>query len=175
MAGTLTIHSTGGQGVMSGHSWIEYTPDGGVSKTYGTWGNNPRGRGNGLHEDLEQGIPPGVTRTVRLDDTQEAALMAKIESYRAEGADGWGYLSPCSTFAADAWEAATGEALDHRSGVISNPTRLNESIVAANAAGPVQAAAADTGSSSSSGSSSSAGGGPGAPFDSPEQACPIPR
>ena len=177
MAGTLTIHSTGGQGLMSGHSWIEYQPDGGVSKTYGTWGNNPRGRGNGLHEDLEQGIPPGVTRSARLDDAQEGALMAKIDAYSAEGADAWGYLSPCSTFAADAWEAGTGESLDHRSGVISNPTRSNESIVAANDAGPVKAPVADTGSSSSpsSSSSSSPGGGPGSPFDSPVQACPVPK
>lgn len=42
--------------MMSGHSWISYTPDGGANVTYGTWGNNPTGKGNGLFENLETGV-----------------------------------------------------------------------------------------------------------------------
>ena len=138
MAGTLTIFSSGDGTLLSGHSWIEYQPDGGSPTTYGTWGNNPRGLGNGLHENLELGRPGDATRTVHLDDAQEAALYKKIEEYKAKGADGWGYLTPCSSFASDAWVTATGEKLEDREyGVISNPSTLKQSIDTANAGGPV--------------------------------------
>lgn len=135
MAGTLTIHSSG-DGLIDGHSWIEYTPDGGTATTYGTWGNDPRGLGNGLHENLETGRTPDATRTIRIDDAGEARLMATIDQYRSAGEDGWGYLSPCSTFAADAWESATGETLGHRTGLISNPSTLKDSIEEANGGTP---------------------------------------
>lgn len=132
MAGTLTINSSGDGSLLSGHSWIEYQPDGGESKTYGTWGNNPTGKdSNGLHEDLEKGRVADASRTVRLDDEQEKRLLDKIKEYRDKGQKGWGYLSPCSAFAADAWQAATGEKLAHRSGIISNPSKLKKSIEAA--------------------------------------------
>lgn len=102
-----------------------------------------------MHEDLELGRTSDVSRTTHLDDAQEALLLNKIEEYRKQGGDGWGYLSPCSTFAADSWETATGEHLDHRKGgVISNPSTLKDSISAANAKGKVGIpAAAPTGSS----------------------------
>ncbi len=80
LSGTLTIHSSGvgdgssGSGGLSGHSWISYTPDGGITTTYGTWGNNPYGMGNGLHENLEQGRQGDASRSMYLNDEQEAAL-----------------------------------------------------------------------------------------------------
>lgn len=131
MAGTLTIHSTGA-GLLDGHAWIEYTPDGGAATTYGTWGNDPNGLGNGLHENLEAGRTGEATRTMRIDAAGEERLQAIIDQYRTAGAAGWDYLSPCSTFAADAWEAATGETLAHRSGPISHPSRLRRAIEDAN-------------------------------------------
>lgn len=137
MAGTLTICSNGDGTLLSGHSWIVYQPDVGPAVTYGTWGNNPGGLGNGLHRDLEAGQPALSSRAARLTDDQEAALMAKIKEYEDKGAKGWGYLSPCSTFAADAWEAGTGESLSHRKGIISNPSKLKQSIEAANGVGAV--------------------------------------
>ena len=133
MAGTLTIHSKGDGSIMSGHSWIEYTPDNGTTKTYGTWGNNPTGTGNGLFENLELLQSPGAMRTVHITDEQEKQLFAKIKEYKDKGKNAWGWLSPCSAFAADVWKAATGESLAHRSGIISNPSKLRDSIVAANA------------------------------------------
>jgi len=133
LAGTLTIHSNGDGGLLSGHSWIEYQPDGGESHTYGTWGNDPLGTGhNGLFSDLEKGRTSDASRKARLTDEQEKALFKKIGEYQKSGDDAWGYLNPCSGFAADAWGAATGEKLDHRSGIISNPSKLKESINAAN-------------------------------------------
>lgn len=133
MSGVLTIHSNGDGQLLSGHSWIEYTPDGGAPTTYGTWGNNPGGLGNGLHENLELGRPSDASRSMHIDDAQEAKLFAKIKEYQDEGDKGWGYLNPCSRFATDAWEAGTGESLSHRSGIISNPSKLKASILAANA------------------------------------------
>lgn len=150
MAGTLTIHSNSDGTLLSGHSWITYQPDGGAAVTYGTWGNNPGGLGNGLHRDLEQGFDSDVSRSTRLTDEQEKALMGKIKEYEDKGADGWGYLSPCSTFAADAWQTATGEKLQHRAKFISTPTTLKQSITGANGAGPVATPAAKRPSSSSS-------------------------
>lgn len=133
MAGKLTIHSSGTGEVLSGHSWIEYTPDGGETRTYGTWGNNPTDEGNGLFENLELGRASDASRTLRITDKQEQALMDKIQEYKDKGEDAWGYLNPCSGFATEAWQAATGESLSHRSaGIISNPSKLKESIVSAN-------------------------------------------
>ena len=134
MPGRLTIHSSGTGELLSGHSWIEYTSDAGETHTYGTWGNDPEGRGNGLHEDLELGRTSDASRTVTLSAEQERAMQAKIKEYRDKGEGGWGYLSPCSTFAADVWQTSTGEKLAHRSGIISNPSKLKKSIEQANKA-----------------------------------------
>jgi hypothetical protein len=136
MGGVLTIHSSGTGELLSGHSWIEYKPDGGTAKTYGTWGNNPGGLGNGLHENLELGRVSDASRSMRLTDAQEKAMYDKIAEYKARGDGGWGYLSPCSSFAQDVWQTATGESLTHRSGVISNPSKLKKSIEKANGKGP---------------------------------------
>jgi hypothetical protein len=130
MSGILTIHSSGDGSLLSGHSWIEYQQDGGEDHTYGTWGNNPLGLGNGLHEDLEKGRTGDATRSIHITDDQEKKLFQTIDDYRKKGADGWEYLNPCSAFAADAWHAATGENLASRSYfVISNPSKLKESIL----------------------------------------------
>ncbi|MEO7329568.1 MAG: hypothetical protein ABI193_13395 [Minicystis sp.] len=117
--------------------------------TYGTWGNNPDNLGNGLHKDLEAGREAMSKRSTHLTDEQEAALMKKIKEYEDMGTDGWKKLSPCSTFAADAWKAGTGESLSHRSGIISTPTKLLESINTANGAGAVAPPAPKRPSSSS--------------------------
>lgn len=143
MAGTLTIHSSGTGELLSGHSWIEFRPDGGKATTYGTWGNNPTGQGNGLFQDLELGRPSDASRSVHLTDAQEQRLNDTVAKYRAKGTGAWGYLSPCSTFAAEAWENASGEGLSHRSGIISNPSKLKLSIAAANANDQAKAAAHD--------------------------------
>ena len=133
MAGTLTINSSGTGEVLSGHSWIEYTPDGGETKTYGTWGNNPTGEGNGLFENLELGRVSDVNRSTHINDEQEKKLFDKIQEYKDKGANGWGYLTPCSSFAQDTWKTATGESLSDRSwGIISNPSKLKQSIISAN-------------------------------------------
>src|SRR5471030_1459534 len=133
MSGILTIHSSGDGSLLSGHSWIEFQKDGGDHHTYGTWGNNPLGLGNGLHEDLEKGRASDASRNAYITDEQEKRLVSRIEEYKEKGAEGWDYLNPCSGFAADAWETATGEKLTTRSYlIISNPSKLKESILDAN-------------------------------------------
>lgn len=133
MAGTLTIHSNGDGSLLSGHSWIEYKKDGeSESTTHGTWGNNPGGKGNGLHENLEQGMKGEESRTARLDDQQEERLFEEIQRYKDKGTEAWGYLNPSSAFAADAWKNATGEELSHRKYGVSNPSELKSAILKAN-------------------------------------------
>jgi hypothetical protein len=132
VAGSLTIHSEGSGELLSGHSWIEYSKDGGATHTYGTWGNDPLGTGNGLFEDLERGRTSDVSRTVTLTDDQEKQLFDEIEKARSKGQNGWGYLNPCSSFAAETWNKVTGEDLGHRSGLISNPSKLKSAIHEAN-------------------------------------------
>lgn len=136
MAGLLTIHSDGDGvevNILSGHSWIEYHKDGEPnSRTYGTW-YNPRGQGRGLYENLEILRQGKVTRQVRLDDEQEKKFYAKIDHYKALGRDAWQFSNPCAGFAADAWQAATGEYLNSRTnGVTSNPSCLKDAITVAN-------------------------------------------
>ncbi|RUL70265.1 RHS repeat-associated core domain-containing protein [Dyella choica] len=141
LSGLLVIHSNGlhdgssGSGGTSGHSWITYTPDNGNEMiSYGTWGNNPDGQGNGIHEDIEidRGLGDGdASRSAHLDDDQESDLMDLINAYKKKGKKGWRYLSPCSSFAAKAWKAATGESLNPF-GPYSNPSTLERSIIAAN-------------------------------------------
>jgi RHS repeat-associated protein len=161
LSGTLTVYSSGTSG-LGNHSWISYTPDGGGITTYGTWGNNPTGAGNGLFTNLEQGRPADATRTEHLNDDQEANLMNLINSYRNQGAGAWTYGAPCSTFAANAWNTATGEQLSPYWGPISNPTSLTNSIINANGGvpnatvgGPPPGSSANSSAGSSNSSSSS--------------------
>ena len=143
MSGILTIHSSGTGDIMSGHSWIEFSPDGGAATTYGTWGNNPTGKGNGLFQDLELGRASDASRSVRINDVQQAKLEQTIQDYKNKGINGWVLLNPCSGFAAEAWSNATGQSLSHRSGIISNPSKLKTSIDAANAGDAKKAAIPD--------------------------------
>jgi RHS repeat-associated protein len=138
ISGLLTIYSSGTTG-LGIHSWISYTPDPlpyactAGTTTYGTWGNNPNGLGNGLHENLETNYSYSASRSEHLDDAQQAQLMNLIQQYRNAGGDAWELLAPCSTFAAASWAAATGESLNTRSGIIpSDPTALTQSIIDAN-------------------------------------------
>jgi RHS repeat-associated protein len=159
LSGTLTIYSSGTSG-FGNHSWISYTPDGGGTTTYGTWGNNPNGLGNGLLQNLEQGRGADASRTEHLNDAQESQLMNQIQQYRDKGADGWKLGSPCSTFAADAWHSATGETLNTHWGPISNPTTLTQSIINANGGqANMVATPSPAGSSSPYGSNSSSSSG----------------
>lgn len=143
MSGILTIHSSGTGAIMSGHSWIEFVPDGGTATTFGTWGNNPTGNGNGLFQDLELGQASDASRSVRIDDTQQAKLEQTIQNYKNMGPNAWKLLNPCSGFAAEAWTNATGQSLSHRSGLISNPSKLKASIDAANVGDAKKAALPD--------------------------------
>ena len=166
LSGTLTIYSTG-SGLMDGHSWISYTPDGGgKTTTYGTWGNNPTGKGNGLFTDIEQGRGADATRSMHLDDAAEKRLMSKIDEYKKKGAGAWTLGGPCSSFARDAWKAGTGEDLNSNIlgglGPVSNPNSLRKSIIKANggkanavAASPRKNSSASFGSSGRSSGSSS--------------------
>ncbi|HEV3481169.1 MAG TPA: RHS repeat-associated core domain-containing protein [Candidatus Acidoferrales bacterium] len=161
LSGWLTIYATGngGSSMTSGHSWIQFVPDGGTATTYGTWGNNPMGLGNGLHQNLEVGRTGDASRTMYLSDAQQAQLFAVIKQYHDMGPDAWKLGAPCSTFSANAWKAATGERLNVHWGPISSPTTLKESIIAANGgvSNQVVQKARPNASSSADGSSGSSG------------------
>ncbi len=142
LSGTLTINSAGNTdeggsstSISTGHSWITYRQDGGETTTYGTYNNNPGGRGNGLVQNWEKDNPgvylPEASRTSHISDADEARLFATIDSYRKTG---WSFRSPCSRFARDAWRSATGERLRDSKYVDgqSNPTSLKVSIKEAN-------------------------------------------
>jgi RHS repeat-associated protein len=138
LSGTLTICSNGandgasGSGGMSGHSWIIYTPDGSsIATTYGTWGNDPAGMGNGLHTNLEQGRQCDTSRSSHVDNNQETNLYNLLHNSLNQGESGWGYFSPCSSFASNAWNTTTGESLNPY-GPYSNPSTLGNSIINAN-------------------------------------------
>lgn len=140
MAGILTIHSSSDGGESStmaslgNHSWVEYQPDpvkSDQSTTYGTWGNR---KPPGLRANEEKGFnyTGQASRSVQLTDEQEKKFVAELARYEKMGDKGWSMLSPCSTFAGDAWGAATGEKLPTRTWGISNPDTLKKSIEKAN-------------------------------------------
>lgn len=133
MTGVLTIHCITASSSQLGHSWIEYCPIDGQPHTYSTWGNHPRGRANGLLVDMDLRFKSDVSRSRILDAEQEKRLTELIHHYRLLGDRGWQLLAPCSAFAADVWQHATGEALAHRTAYISNPTTLANAIRRANA------------------------------------------
>lgn len=101
MPGILKIHSTFAREWLPGHSWLEYSPLDGIPRTYGTWGNNPTNKGNGLFENLELGKDSDACRSVIIDNVQELRLFQRIDHYRHMGNKAWTLLAPCSTFAAD--------------------------------------------------------------------------
>lgn len=118
--------------MSAGHSWIEYSPFDGKSTTFGTWGNSPTGSGNGLLQNAEGDRKSDATRTCIIDDEQQQRLFTLINTYRERGTQAWTLLTPCSTFASEAWEQATGEHLIHQTAGVSTPSRLARSIIEAN-------------------------------------------
>jgi hypothetical protein len=139
-SGMLAVRSVGEHGgssssISDGHSWITYTPDGGTRTSFGTYGNSPGGQPNGLVQDweLRKSYGPGdASRSTWISDEEEKRLMALIDKYRKMGEQGWLLSRTCSTFASDAWQAATTEHLDPYSKGYDNPTALRESIIKAN-------------------------------------------
>ena len=131
--GDLTIEVIG-RGLTGGHAWITFTDEEGNTTSYGTWGNNPGGKGNGLHENIERDGNYGseASRTMHISDEQEDALFSLISEYEEMGAQGWRLMAPCSAFAQDAWEAGTGEQLNANSFLVNNPSTLEKSIIKAN-------------------------------------------
>jgi RHS repeat-associated protein len=131
LSGIITINTLkGGGGSLDGHAWITYTPDGGETVSFGTYGNrNPTGLYTNL--ELQSGYPaPDVSRSMHLNDIQEQNLFQAISQTQEAGSLGWNYTSPCTTFAANAWSAATGEGL--YTGVLNSPSTLANSINNAN-------------------------------------------
>ncbi len=163
-SGTLTISSSGTTG-LGIHSWLIFTSADGTTTTYGTWGNNPTGNGNGLFTDLELGRSGDASRTVQLDANGVAAFYTLIGQYQAQGSGAWSYSSPCSSFAANVWNSVTGESLSPYYGPISNPTSLTNSIIKANGGNPNGTGTYGTGSSWNPGNS--AGQSSGSSFTTP--------
>jgi hypothetical protein len=127
----LAIHSSG-DGVIDGHAWVVYTDAEGNVVTYGTWGNNPTGEGNGLFAGLEAGKTGEASRVLALTVDGEKAFLQTVADYQAMGADAWKLGAPCSSFARAAWHSGTGENLNSNIGPISNPATLKASIINAN-------------------------------------------
>lgn len=140
MGGLLKIHSTAAGDTIFGHSWIEYCPIDGEPRTYGTWGNNPTGAGNGLMDNLELDCWSPHSRAACINSQQTAELFSIIAAYRDAGSEAWTLTAPCSAFAATAWEAATGEKLEHRTALVSTPGTLARSIDQANLAEVIESA-----------------------------------
>jgi RHS repeat-associated protein len=136
LAGVLIIYSySDGEGSSSdaGHSWISYEQEGGTFTTYGTWGNNPTGQGNGLftNEETVRQFTPDVYRGTHLDNEEEGLLINVINDYFGRGTGAWSLTNPCSGFASNAWRQATGEIL-HDGWPASTPTTLKGSIYSKN-------------------------------------------
>jgi hypothetical protein len=74
-------------------------------------------------KDWELGRTSDASRSMRIDDQQEKKLYDTIEKYRRRGGR-LGILKSLFRFRLEAWKAATGESLGHRSGIISNPSKL---------------------------------------------------
>lgn len=126
-----------------GHAWLEVRQvnekgEALKTETLGTWNWNPPNydperssqEGSGMFVNAELNRPSDVSRTTELSPEQQQALQQAVEEYREKGADGWSYREPCSHFASDVWERATGEHL--RDGWISTPRGLGNSIREAN-------------------------------------------
>jgi hypothetical protein len=159
LSGTLTVYSSGTKG-LGEHSWISYTPDKSeTTTTYGTWGNHPGGRANGVQENLEAGRSADATRTQHLDDAAEGRLFKEIQDYKVKGEDAWQYGAPCSSFAANTWNKTTGENLNPYCWIaVSNPTSLTKSITEANGGLPHAVVEGRKGKSSCEDSSSNSSG-----------------
>jgi|GEM_PF-6797858 len=124
--------------LVSGHSWLSYKVTDYVENnratsiyenytTYGTWGITERTDEKGLYLNLEKNYSYKASRYTSIDLGEEKELFRQIDAYTEQGQDAWSYLSPCSSFANDVWEAVTGETLIP-SGIWSTPTSLIEFI-----------------------------------------------
>jgi RHS repeat-associated protein len=138
LSGTLIVDATGGSGgSLDGHAWIVYTPDGGRTTSYGTWGPGTAypGAPSGLYlnTELNRGYSPQGNRSQHLDDSAEQSLMIVINGYSQKGTGAWKYTNPCTSFAHDAWQAGTGENLN--TGILNSPVTLVSSINQANVNG----------------------------------------
>ena len=129
-AGSLTINSdsNGASSSLStsGHAWLSYTDDEGTTTTFGTWGNDPGGLGNGLHYNLESGRTSEVSRTVTLTTAQEIQLLGFVKETSERGEDAWGYFDNCAGFAVEGWELITNEDLSGL--LVTTPTILVSNI-----------------------------------------------
>lgn len=109
-AGTLGLHTIGDRRSL-GHSWISFQAPGRAHETYGTWGAVPGSpAGRGLFQDLERRLhlQPQASTSVQLDAAAVQRLRTLLLAYDGLGKQGWSPLRNCSTFARDAWLAATG-------------------------------------------------------------------
>lgn len=65
-----------------------------------------------IERDRGMANEPGVvSRTVDLTDAQQAVLVGALRNYRNQGERGWDARWNCASFAAYAWQRATGEYL----------------------------------------------------------------
>jgi hypothetical protein len=105
----LAIFANGG-GLTGGHAWITYTPDSSkVTTSYGTWGNEAVGKGLMINAELNLGMTSAdASKSMHLNDAQEAKLFGVIQDYWKRGDDGWLILAPCSAFAQDGVTAEFG-------------------------------------------------------------------
>ncbi len=130
LSGTLTIHSN------SGHSWIEFKHDRNEnSARFSTSKDDGFRSGVEVSSYIKDNFNPWseANRSMHINDEQEKAMNGRIADSALEGDSAWDYLDPCTGFAADVWEAATGEDLQDRFLGISNPITLKNSINEANA------------------------------------------
>jgi hypothetical protein len=123
------------------HSWVKFIPDDNRSPmTFGTFGNaNGAQHKKGVNKDTELSDTANYTRSAHLDDDEEKQFLNYVDKQQKKGADAWTLKNPCSSFAASAWTAATGEPMDPRHGTYgvsmlgsSTPNLLAASIYDAN-------------------------------------------
>lgn len=87
----------------------------------------------GLYYDREKDRPSVSHRSKHIDDDGEERMLKLVDEYNRKGKDAWDKFHPCSHFASEAWEKATGETLEDRNWMgISSPSRLRKSINKAN-------------------------------------------
>jgi hypothetical protein len=135
LSGTITINtadpdSSGSIAYFSGeygHARIQFMPDGVTvgPVSYGTFGIPPQ-YGLRTNHELQLGYEPDCSRSKHIDDNAERRLFRLLDAYKSKGGRGWTWHHPCSSFAADAWNTATGEHLS--SGCPSTPAALRRSI-----------------------------------------------
>jgi hypothetical protein len=94
---------------------------------------------------------------MHIDDAAERKLMSIIAQYKMQGQKAWRLGAPCSSFARDSWNTATGEDLNSNIlgglGTVSNPETLKESIIKANG-GAITGILTSPGGGASNGTSS---------------------